>query len=243
MADDNDDRGRGARQPGSQGAAEVDAIELEDAPIGDIEAAMRDALAAVEGVEGGGRSGAAAADPPEARTGDGPAPAAAAGETAQLRQEVADLRDRATRTLADFDNYRKRAERERQELRRYALLDPLREILPIADNLERALGASGPAEDLKRGVELILRQLQELLRRLGVREVPAAGEAFDPALHEAVSRQESAEVRTPTVAETLVKGYQLHDKLLRPAMVKVAVPVEEPAGTRDGGAGRGEGPH
>jgi molecular chaperone GrpE len=152
-----------------------------------------------------------------------------AEETSNLRREIADLRDRSMRTLADFDNFRKRSERERQEIRRYALLEPLREFLPIADNLERALSAGGSAEDLKRGVELILRQMQELLRRFGVHEVAAAGKPFNPAVHEAVAREESDQTAVPTVAETLVKGYLLHDRLLRPAMVKVLVPREKPA--------------
>jgi molecular chaperone GrpE len=250
MANDHDNRHRNERQAGGRNAADVDAIELEDAPSGDLEAAMRDALAAVEAVEDGGnpanpassanfQDAAISTDPPGPGAGPGGSPS---DDVTRLRREIADLRDRSMRTLADFDNYRKRAERERQEVRRYALLEPLREILPIADNLERALEASGSADDLKRGVEMILRQLHELLRRLGVREVPAAGEAFDPALHEAVSRQESSDVQAPTVAETLVRGYQLHDKLLRPAMVKVAVPAEEPAAARDGSSGRGESP-
>ena len=107
----------------------------------------------------------------------------------------------------------------------------MREFLPIADNLERALSAGGSAEDLKRGVELILRQMQELLRRFGVREVPSDGESFNPMVHEAVARVESGQVTVPTVTETLVRGYVLHDRLLRPAMVKVAVPPES-AGSR-----------
>jgi molecular chaperone GrpE len=205
---------------------------LLDDPAADIEAAMRDALSAVEAVE---------ADTPQAPA----TPAAETSETMEtdqeetpetseidaLRREIADLRDRSLRTLADFDNFRKRAERERQEVRRYALLEPLREFLPIADNLERALSAGGSAEDLKRGVELILRQMQDLLRRFGVREVEADGAAFNPAVHEAVARTESDRVTVPTVSETLVRGYMLHDRLLRPAMVKVAVPPES-AGAR-----------
>jgi len=236
----------------------VDAIELDaEAPAGDLETAMREALAAVEGIEHpqaaeGARPTSAGQGPARAMdSGQGPArdeiasEAAEQAETEALRKEIADLRDRSMRTLADFDNFRKRAERERQELRRYALAEPLREILPIADNLERALSAGGSAEDLKRGVDLILRQLHELLRRLGVREVAAVGEPFDPALHEAVAREESDLVQTPTVAETLVRGYKLHDRLLRPAMVKVAVPAEERAAAPhegDGGTGQGDGP-
>lgn len=197
-----------------------------DEPTGDIEAAMRDALSAVEAVEGdpsaaGNAQTVEAADTAASDEAD-------EQEVAALRREIADLRDRSMRTLADFDNFRKRADRERQEVRRYALLEPLREFLPIVDNLERALSAGGPAEDLKRGVELILRQMQDLLRRFGVREVPAEGQPFNPAVHEAVARAESDAVTQPTVAELLVRGYMLHDRLLRPAMVKVAVPREQP---------------
>jgi molecular chaperone GrpE len=204
----------------SEQPTEGDKIELEE-PADDLEATMREALAAVEAAEG-----ERAAAPPDP-----------GNDVGALRQEIADLRDRSMRTLADFDNFRKRAERERQEVRRYALLEPLRDFLPIADNLERALSAGGSADDLKRGVEMILRQMQDLLRRFGVREITAAGEVFNPAVHEAVARAESDAVGVPTVTEALVRGYMLHDRLLRPAMVKVAVPSEKsPAATGATGA-------
>lgn len=185
----------------------------------DLESAMRDAVAAVEGVTGG----AAASSGDEAT------------EVAKLRREVADLRDRSMRTMADFDNFRKRSERERQDAKRYALLEPLRDFLSVVDNLERALSAEGSAEDLKRGVEMTLRQFQDQLRRHGVREVQAEGTAFDPAVHEAVQRQEDPTVERPTVAAELQRGYMIHDRLLRPAMVKVAVPAEKPPATGSGG--------
>jgi molecular chaperone GrpE len=187
------------------------ALDL-DGQTEDLEAAMRDAVAAVEGVEEG-----------KGRTASG---SGSGDETGKLRQEVADLRDRSMRTLADFDNFRKRAERERQDLRRYAALEPLREFLGIMDNLELALSATGSLEDLKRGVEMIHRQMQDLLRRNGAREIEAAGQPFDPAIHEAVSREESPEVQKPTVVGEMRRGYHLHDRLLRPAMVRVAVPAE-----------------
>lgn len=202
--------------------AEV-ALDL-DEQSPDLETAMRDAVAAVEGVEGGART--------EAEGGEG-------DEVARLRQEIADLRDRSMRTLADFDNFRKRSERERQELRRYALLEPMRELLTVADNLDLALSAQGSADDLKRGVELIHRQMQELIRRFGVTEIAALGQPFDPTQHEAVSREESAEVKAPTVVAELRRGYRMHDRLLRPAMVKVAVPPEAAPAA---GGGDAEGP-
>src|SRR5438270_9003877 len=150
---------------GPQGAPEGAAaatLELDD-PNLDIEAAMRDALSAVEAVAGAGKQpvGSDAAEVTAGRADAAEAGAGEAGDVAALRREAADLRDRLARTLADFDNFRKRAERERQETRRYALLEPLREFLPVADNLERALSAGGSAEDLKRGGEMILRQMQE----------------------------------------------------------------------------------
>jgi len=206
-------------------ATEVAELDL-DGALPDLESIMRDAVAAVEGTgtaraEASANPAAAAPDPAKAEDpGD---------ELWKLRRENADLRDRSMRTLADFDNFRKRTERERQEAKRYALMEPLRDFLAVVDNLDRALSAQGSAEDLKRGVEMTLRQFQEQLRRYGVREVPARGETFDPAVHEAVSRQEDPTVERPTVAEELQRGYMIHDRLLRPAMVKVAVggPEEE----------------
>lgn len=203
------------------------ALDLDDQTT-DIEAAMRDAVAAVEGVESGARGEA----PPAAGAGDA---ASTADNPAKLRQEATELRDRLTRTLADFDNFRKRAERDRQEQKRYALFEPLRDFLTVADNLDLALSARGPAEDLKRGVEMIQRQMIELLRRFGVTEVSAMGQPFDPTVHEAVAREESPEVKGPTVSAELRRGYKLHDRLLRPAMVKVAVPAEAPAPVTGGG--------
>src|SRR5690349_9714022 len=149
---------------GNAGDAPEVALDLDDQST-DLEAAMRDAVAAVEGVESGsGRAG----DPPAASD-----PPGSAGEIAKLRQENAELRDRSVRTLADFDNYRKRAERERQEQRRYALSEVLRDFLAIQDNLDLALTAGGSPDDVRRGVEMISRQLRDLLRRYGVEGVAA----------------------------------------------------------------------
>ncbi|HEX7183393.1 MAG TPA: nucleotide exchange factor GrpE [Thermoanaerobaculia bacterium] len=192
-----------------------------DAQNEDLEAAMREAVAAVEEVEGGRQDPAPAGAQPAAETTE--------EETAKLRREIADLRDRSMRTLADFDNFRKRSERERQETKKYALVEPIRDFLEIMDNLELALAAAGgSSDDLKRGVEMIHRQMQELLRRQGVREVSALGQPFDPALHEAVSREEDPSVQAPTVTGEMRRGYMIHDRLLRPAMVKVSVPAEAP---------------
>jgi molecular chaperone GrpE len=219
MADDMKNTGNTFDDTSGDGSGDGPDVALDlDEQSPDLETAMREAMAAVEGVEAGAR-------PAEPAAG-GSGSSTSTEDVSKLRQENTELRDRVTRTLADFDNFRKRSQRESQELRRYALLEPMREILAVADNLDLALSAQGSAEDLKRGVEMIHRQMQELLRRFGVTEVPAVGQPFDPTQHEAVAREESAEVKTPTVAAELRRGYKLHDRLLRPAMVKVAVPAE-----------------
>jgi len=197
----------------NMGEDEAVALDL-DGQTEDLDAAMRDAVAAVEGVEQGTATTGMTAEETDEE------------EVAKLRREIADLRDRTMRTLADFDNFRKRSERERQETRKYALLEPLRDFLEVVDNLGLALSAAGSADDLKRGVEMIHRQMQELLRRLGVQEIEALNQPFDPALHEAVQREEDPTVQKATVVGELRRGYMLHERLLRPTMVKVAVPSE-----------------
>ncbi len=127
------------------------------------------------------------------------------------------------RAMADFENYKKRVDRERADARRYAAVDPLREILLVMDNLELAASSRGSFEDLQSGVEMILRQMHKLLERFEVEEVPAQGEPFDPSIHDAIARFEDASVSEPRVAEVLQRGYRLSDRLLRPAMVKDAV--------------------
>jgi molecular chaperone GrpE len=142
------------------------------------------------------------------------------------------MREKYLRALADFDNYRKRVERERAETARSAVAEPLRGFLGVVDNLDRALNAGGSSSDLKAGVQMILRQTEELLKRFGVEPVSALGEPFDPAVHEAVVRFEDPTVDQPMVSEEFQKGYRYHGRLLRPAMVKVAVPAES-GGSRD----------
>jgi len=146
------------------------------------------------------------------------------------------MREKYLRTLADFDNYRKRVERERAETSKTALAEPLRAFLGVVDNLDRALNAGGSGSDLRAGVQMILKQSEDLLRRFGVEAVPAVGEVFDPAVHEAVVRYEDPDASEPMVSEEFQRGYRYNARLLRPAMVKVAVPVEGHGG--NGGSGR-----
>ena len=205
-------------------SADDQEFELDPRDSQNLESAMREALEAVEHVSH--------QEPGEAGTGssgdgtvDETAPMADF-EVSQLQSELADLRDRSTRTLADFDNYRKRIERERRDDKRYAAFESLRDFLGVIDNLERALAAEGSAEDLKKGVELIHRQMLDLLSSHGVARVEAEGEAFNPAVHDAVTRHEDPEVEVPTVSDELQSGYTMHDRLLRPAIVRVAMPPE-----------------
>lgn len=142
-------------------------------------------------------------------------------ELAAAAQEV----DRLRRAAAEFDNLRKRAERERLESRWNTAAGPLREFLGVIDNLDRALQAEASADDLRAGVEMIRRQMADLLQRFGVEPVASVNAPFDPNVHQAVAREESAEVEEPTVVQELQTGYTMESRLLREAMVRVAVPA------------------
>ena len=135
--------------------------------------------------------------------------------------------------MADFENYKKRIDRDRVEARRFAALEPVKRFLPIVDNLELAVSAKGSYEGLKSGVELIVVQMKKLLDGFGVHEISALGEPFDPSIHEAIARFEDAEVTEQIVADELQKGYFMDGRLLRPSMVRVAVPVEPGAESED----------
>jgi molecular chaperone GrpE len=148
--------------------------------------------------------------------------AAALGRTPPA-QHADDFRDRYLRTLADFENFRKRAEREKDDFRRYALVGVVRELLPVIDNFERALEHAEEGDEFHKGVALIYKQFFEVLTRHGLKPITDSGVRFDPNIHEAVVREEDPSVPSHTVVAVLQKGYFLHDRLLRPAMVKVAV--------------------
>ncbi len=146
-------------------------------------------------------------------------------EPAELQRQRDDYYDRLLRKTAEFDNYRKRIDRERQQVSEAAAADLLAELLPLVDDLERALRADPGTEGVdayRRGVELIHRQLLEVLRKRGVRPVDAVGTDFDPHFHQAVSHEAAEGHRDGEVIEEFRRGYMLGDRLLRPAMVKVA---------------------
>jgi molecular chaperone GrpE len=140
----------------------------------------------------------------------------------EVRRERDALQDRLLRTAAEFDNYRKRMDRDRRDLADYTAGEAIKDLLPIIDNLERALQASAQDDPLRKGVELIHKQMLEMLRKRGVTPIEALGADFDPNVHEAVTQEESAQHREGEVMEELQRGYKVGDRLLRPAMVKVA---------------------
>jgi molecular chaperone GrpE len=151
--------------------------------------------------------------------------AAAEDKLRSVMSDLEELKDRHARKLAEFDNMRKRTEREKSEYFRNALADLARGILPIVDNFERAMSHASPEErksDFGQGIGLIRRQLVDLLRQHGLEEVDTGG-AFDPNIHEAVATEETDEVPPNTILEVLRRGYVLNDRLVRPAWVKVAV--------------------
>ena len=140
-----------------------------------------------------------------------------------LRAENQQLKDRYLRTLADFENFRKRNDREKADFFKHALGAVLRDILPVLDNFDRALEHAEEGDEFHKGVLLIYKQLFDVLQRHGLKPVDEVGTRFDPNIHEAVIREEDASVPSHTVVAVLQRGYFLHDRLLRPAMVKVAV--------------------
>jgi molecular chaperone GrpE len=159
-----------------------------------------------------------------AETGNGDAAAGAESEIEALRREREELQDRLLRKTAEFDNYRKRVDKERRELSDWAAADVLTDVLGVLDDFERALSVEAPPEaaPYRAGVELIHRQLGELLRKRGVMPIDTLGVDFDPHQHQAVAYEESPGAREGEIVGEMRKGYRLGDRLLRPALVRVA---------------------
>ena len=152
-------------------------------------------------------------------------------ETASLREEAraahrdaADWKDRMMRALAETDNLRKRLEREKAEYFQFALAEVLKDILPVVDNLERAIRAHDAPDEFREGIVLIIRQLSDVLTKQGVTPVVCADGRFDPSFHQALLTEEVEGIEEPMIGEELQKGYMLNDRLLRPALVKVLMP-------------------
>ena len=144
-------------------------------------------------------------------------------ERDRLAAEKADLQDRLLRARAEFDNARRRAERERSDFLQFASMDMVRDLLPVLDDFERALKVPTADKEYARGVELIYNRFYENLKKLGLEPIPAEGKLFDPNVHEAVQRVETEDAEDQAILSELQRGYNFKGKLLRPAWVKVAV--------------------
>jgi molecular chaperone GrpE len=149
--------------------------------------------------------------------------AAIAAERDRLAAEKADLSDRLLRTRAEFDNARRRTERERSDFLQFAAMDLVRDLLPVLDDFERGLKVETADRHYARGVELIYQRLFDALKKLGLEPIETVGRPFDPNLHQAVERVETEEAEDQTVLGEFQRGYNFKGKLLRPAMVRVAV--------------------
>jgi molecular chaperone GrpE len=172
----------------------------------------------------------------EAMAPDGTPPAEAAqtrgAEVEELRRQRDETQDRLLRALADAENTRRRAQREREDFAKYANESLLRDLIPVLDNLDRALDAARAAStpaNLVEGVELIQRELLKVLERAGVKRYSAVGQPFDPTRHEAIARVVSPHVAPNTVVSEQLPGYLLHDRVLRAALVAVAAAPDEDA--------------
>jgi molecular chaperone GrpE len=169
---------------------------------------------------------------PPAEGGEGTAPASMPGnagevtavsETEKLKAERNALLDRLARLQAEFDNARKRAAREQQEFREFAAADVIRNFLPTLDSFERALKAGGSdSSEFRNGVELIYRQFEDALQKIGVQPILSVGQVFDPRVHEAIEMVDTSDVPDHHVLDELQRGYKYKERLLRPAMVRVA---------------------
>ncbi|AWK50987.1 nucleotide exchange factor GrpE [Clostridium beijerinckii] len=142
-------------------------------------------------------------------------------ENKKLQEELDMTKDRLLRVTAEYDNYRKRTTKEKEGIYSDAYVDVLKEIIPIIDNLERAVAADGSIEDLKKGIEMTIKGCQDSFTKLGIEEIDASGE-FDPNVHNAVMHIEDESLEKNVIAEVFQKGYKKDDKIIRHTMVKVA---------------------
>jgi molecular chaperone GrpE len=145
------------------------------------------------------------------------------GARDQLAKENAELQDRLLRARAEFDNARRRAERERSDYLQFAAMDLVRDILPIVDDFERALKVETADRNYAKGVELIYQRMSDSLKKLGLEPIETEGRIFDPNVHQAVERVPAEEAEDQTILGEFQRGYNFKGKLLRPAMVRVAV--------------------
>ena len=152
---------------------------------------------------------------------DKAAEVALAAEKEKLEKELADSKEQYQRMLAEYANYKRRTEQEKEQIGAFTKAEILTALLTSLDNMERAVEAPA-GDDYKTGVDLVMRQFKEALEKMGLEEIDPQGEPFDPNFHNAVMREDAEDVETETVTQVFQKGYKLGEKVLRPAMVKVA---------------------
>lgn len=216
------DAGEAERTEGWESLAE-EASEGTLAPNPELEEALREAAAAIpDDDESGGSGGGASQE-----------------ELDAAREELKQAGDRLLRLQADFENFRKRALRERQEAVHYGSQNLVKDLLSVVDNLERAIdharqSEGGDLQSLLQGVELVQRELIAVLSKHHVNEIDAHGKLFNPALHEAMAQVSDDDAKPNTIVDVLQKGYHLHDRLIRPARVVVAREPETEAEKGDG---------
>jgi len=195
---------------------------------------------AAEAAAGDGRPSGETPSPPE----DGASDAEA---LAEARRELAELNDKYIRLYAEFENFRKRTAMDREELRRYANEQIVSELLTVIDHLEMALRHADETtvEQITEGVRLTLKEFERLLEKFGVRPISASGQSFDPTVHHAMSQVVTTDFPPNAVVEEFRKGYKLHDRVIRPALVSVAKGPEPggpaPEGEPSGGADAADG--
>jgi molecular chaperone GrpE len=194
-------------------------------------------LTALDGAESTEKSAETTETPAEQMRAEAEEPPVSRGQLEELQAEYEQLKkekdgliDRLARLQAEFENARKRAERERADFRDYATASVVEQFLPVLDNFELALKSTGSLEQLKSGVQLIVKQMEEILRGMQVQPVATVGEEFDPRHHEAMGSVEREDMPDQHVAEEVRRGYRLREKLLRPALVRV---VSNPKQTSD----------
>ena len=157
-------------------------------------------------------------------TGDEPQPLASVlAEVERLSAEKAELQDRLLRRVAEFENFRRRVEKEKAEIREYSAMETIRHLLPVLDDFERALKAEGDSKEYARGMELIFQRLSGELQKMGLETISTEGKKFDPHIHHALELRETSDFEDHTILEELQKGYNFRGRLLRPPMVRVAV--------------------
>jgi molecular chaperone GrpE len=202
----------GKEKPGHmpEQGTELNVLEPLELAEGEPEEGTAAGETTAEAAEGAGAAGSAEPESTEP------------SELEKVKAERDQLLDRVARLQAEFENARKRGERERSEFREYAAANVVEQFLPVLDNFQLALKSKGSAEQLRSGVELIVKQMEEILRQMQVVPVPAVGEEFDPRVHEALGTVECDDIPDQHVAEEVRRGYKMRDRLLRPALVRIA---------------------